>query len=284
MRDFENYLNTDKESDKFYNNNNQNTDRHSDSHNYNNDNYNNASFYGSYNNNSYSSNSNYNNTFNSNYNNNSNGYSKNRAYHNTSYNGMNYNGTYNKNSDRFPEWFKQNEKKPKKSRALFLAILPLIMIFILLVARVIGFISPKLEDLCGKLFMILFFGSFTAIGLFSLLSKPIQNYRKKKRCKYFVKAIVVDLKRKVSHSSNGRKTLFLPQYEFCYRGKKYVVQESSARNFALPKIGAQIDMRINENDPYDFYVRSIPLDVFHMIFGLVFLSAGMYPIICFILM
>ncbi|MEE1282592.1 MAG: hypothetical protein UHK60_10160 [Acutalibacteraceae bacterium] len=257
MRDFDNYSNDDKEFDQFYNNN-PNTDRYSEYNNYNN------TFNSNYNNDAYSSNNNYNNNYNNNR------YSENRAYHNNDYYGMDYNEIYNEASGKLWEWCKQNKKKIIKF--IISIFLIWVGVFILSIAlAIVSFeISGKSRDVSLFFYLII----SILIGVFLLLYQPIRKYKKKKVCKYSVKATVVGFKETISHSKNGISKLFSPEYEFYYKGKTYIVEEKSSRNIALPKLGDKFDMLINEENPNDFYVSSISVNMIFVISGLIFFIIG----------
>ena len=94
-----------------------------------------------------------------------------------------------------------------------------------------------------------------------------------------VKATVVGYKNRsrVNYDPDtGRegKPCVSPEYEFFYMGKIYQVTEISSRNYALPEIGSQIDMLINEEDPYDFYVEEKTDALTSLFIGFLFLAIG----------
>lgn len=124
--------------------------------------------------------------------------------------------------------------------------------------------------------MYIFFAIFTLIGFGVGIYPIINKKRKLKRCKCLVKATVTGYER--HHSSKGGST-YAPKYEFFYMGEIYNVQESSSRNFALPAKGSQIDMLINEEDPYDFYIEQKAVDVLMLVVGFMFFVVGIWSMI-----
>lgn len=310
MRDFDNRSNNDREFEEYYTNN-QNADSYG-SYNNNNSSYNNASFYGNYSNDSndsYSSNNDYNNSYknsynsntytenNNNYNNNS--YSPNGAYNNNhnntfnnNYNNNAYppNGTYNNNNydninrtanyEKRAKNFERVYKKQKKDSALailvILAFFGVFGTFIFLAIMESNATSLAEQKQIEQMTTYVFFAIFSLVG-FGVMVFPIINKKGKlKRCKYLVKATVTGFDRR--HSSKGGST-YAPQYEFFYNGEIYNVQESSSRNFALPSRGAQVDMLINEEDPYDFYVEQKASEWFVIIIGFMFFAAGIWGLV-----
>lgn len=246
MRDFENSSNTNRDFDKFYNNN-----YHS--------------------NEGYSANDNCNNdrcTVNRDYNNNYN-YDNDRYSTNSAYN--NYPNKNDENLNDLEEFFKKYKKQRTISTILFFIFFIIIAVFF---AIGITTDDPKLKDQATQIFGYVFLGVCILSGVGLLLYPSTRRYIKKKRCKHLLKATVIGLKEERVYTEkydggHQAKSAF-PQYEFYYMGKTYRVMEKSSRNFALPKIGSQVDMLINEENPYDFYVDEKSEDILFIVVGLMF--------------
>ena len=147
--------------------------------------------------------------------------------------------------------------------------------------------NPVKQQQLEQMAMYIFFGVFALAGLGMLILPKINKKIKLNRCKCIVKATVVGHKKrsKVNYDlDTGReeKPCVSPEYEFFYMGKIYHVISSSSRNFALPAIGSQLDMFINEEDPYDFYVEEKIDDLTSLFIGFLFFAIGIVGLILWV--
>lgn len=248
MRNFDNRQNKDRNFDNF---NNQNHDSYGGYNNY----YNNSDYYNS-NSNNYNGDSNYYNNSNS----------SNSVFENISDNRI-YDYGYNKSSKRIEEFYKHKKKENRKNILLFFTILIILVSFGAYL--IIGYYlqSTGVPSETMRNYEKIFPGFTCLIGLGLMVIPPINKYIKKKHCRHLLKATVVDLK---SGYDNEGHRVYKPVYDFYYKGQIYHVEDSSARNFSLPTVGSQIDMLINEDDPYEFYVEFKMGDFFYMVGGLMF--------------
>lgn len=258
MKDFDNRSNTDRRFDEFYNN----TDRYSD----------------------------YNSNFNSNHNNDR---CPLNSSHNNVYNDRNYTDNYDKNIKEFERNHNQTKKGCIKPIIFFLSFFSVVAflgamgIILFLDTSAANETNPVKQQQLEQMAMYIFFGIFTLAGLGMLILPKIDKKIKLNRCKCVVKATVVGYKNRsrVNYDPDtGRegKPCVSPEYEFFYMGKIYQVTESSSRNYALPEIGSQIDMLINEEDPYDFYVEEKTDALTSLFIGFLFLAIGIVGLILWV--
>lgn len=129
--------------------------------------------------------------------------------------------------------------------------------------------SDEFKNMAKEIFVLLILGIFGLIGLMMMLY-PIINRRKKlKYCKCLVKATIIDFKR--SYGPEGG-TSYHPVYEFCYKGEIYRVTNPMATLLTDPNIGTQVDIFINEDNPYDFYAQVKSTELFFIYLGFLFVS------------
>lgn len=257
MRNFDNHSDTDREFDEF---NNQTTNNHVGYNNYN----------------SYDNNSNYNN-------NNNNSNSSKSVFKNICQNSV-YDNDYNRSSKNFEEFYKHQKKENIKNTLLFIVLVLIVLgVFIAscFLANAGNFnVSDMAQENVRKIFALIVSGVFGLVGL-AILLYPIINKRKKmKRCKYLVKATIVDFKH--SYDSEGHSSLH-PVYKFCYKGDIYTVTNDMSLILAKPEIGSQVDILINEDNPYDFYEEIKSFELFSICFGFLFVW-GMFTCVISILL
>ena len=240
---------TEKEINEYYKNrNNQSINR--------NNNYDNA--YNNYNDNNYGMNNN--NNYNSDY-------RVNNNYNNRLYNADNIN---NMNNAYYQNQENPNRvyiKPPRKSKAILLMFL--IIFFLIAVLNVVSSTTNNyaVSLIMARIAPYLFLSVFVFVGLSVAFGPIITGVIKKRRCKVQLKAIVVDMH--CYRSSKGKRS-YAPVYQYLYCGKEYIARASSHRNYALPAIGDEVDILINEMNPEDFYVDEKKANIFTLIFGLIF--------------
>lgn len=109
--------------------------------------------------------------------------------------------------------------------------------------------------------------------LYLMLKTIISTNKQKQRCKYKIKATVVDM---LTNRGDKGKTLYLPVYKYSYLRKEYTVHEDIYRNSISLKIGDNTDIFINENKPDEFYIKH-PEDTIMFIFiGAMFIAIAIY--------
>lgn len=236
MRGFDNYPNKDSKTDDL---NNQNLDRYSNYNNYNNSNSSNSVF-------------------------------KNLCINNAYDN----DNDYNKALKNREELYKCRKKEAVKNKILFFVLVLIVLgVFVAfwICADSGDFnVSQIVQKNADKIFVIIMGFVFGLAGLAMLLYPIINKRIKMKRCKYLVKATIVDFK--VSYDSEGHSSSH-PVYQFCYNGETYTVTNSMSLVFGKPEIGTQVDIFINEDNPNDFYAEIKSYELFFVVFGLTFMLA-----------
>lgn len=118
-----------------------------------------------------------------------------------------------------------------------------------------------LADLLTYILFALFTGGCAGIALFPL----VKGVTMLKRCTETVKAKVADVREERGTTiTDGRKietTSYYPVYTYSYNGTRYIVEAASNRHIGLPRRGRELELRINKNDPKEFYMFSILRDV-----------------------
>lgn len=71
-------------------------------------------------------------------------------------------------------------------------------------------------------------------------------------------------------------------YQYFYLGREYFIVRKQGGGEIL-KVGDEIDMFINENDPEDYYIKDKMYEVFHFIMGLNLIFWTTIAIICTLL-
>lgn len=117
---------------------------------------------------------------------------------------------------------------------------------------------------------------FIAIGLFIIIGSIRRDY-KRKRC--FTERVVavcthIDTKRTTSASGNSMHTVHCPHYSFEYQGKHYYVHNDSYSNISVPELGAAVYLRINPENPEQFYRESSGSAQFSYVIGILVLLFG----------
>lgn len=218
-------------------------------------NYNNT--YSNYNDNNYGMNSNYNN----------NGYRVNNNYNNRPYDANNINNMNNAYYQNQENPNRVYVKPPRKHKAI--TFMFLIMFLLIAVSIIVSNTTNNYAVILimARIIPYLFISIFVFVGLSVAFGPIITGAIKKRRCKVQLKAIVIDMH---CYRSSKGKRIYAPVYQYLYCGKEYIARASSHRNYALPAIGDEVDILINEMNPEDFYVDEKKADIFTLIFGLIF--------------
>lgn len=206
----------------------------------------------------------------------------NNTFNNNDYNniniGRNYINKYNQSKNN------SSKKYTTKTIIVYLFFIVMALVLLVLMGTILSLSisatnepNPVKKQQLVQMTMYIFFCIFTFAGFGLLTYSIVDKKRKLKRCNHLIKATVVGYKNRASinheklYAESGQKPCVSPEYEFFYMGENYHVIESSARNFALPTIGSQIDMFINEEDPYDFYIEK---KTGNLIIGFLFFAIG----------
>ncbi len=104
--------------------------------------------------------------------------------------------------------------------------------------------------------------------LYLMLKTIISTNKQKQRCKYKIKATVVDM---LTKRGDKGKTLYSPVYKYSYLGKEYTVHEDIYRNSISLKIGDNTDIFINENKPDEFYIKHPEDTIMFIVIGAMFI-------------
>ena len=116
-------------------------------------------------------------------------------------------------------------------------------------------------------FPIIIIVLFAVVGFSIAFTPIIKSSIKKSRCKYQLKATIIDVHWK--STSNGGKT-YVPTYQYFYAGKEYIATSYSYNGVSAPEIGSHIDILINENNPEDYYIEHKVANLINLVFGLMF--------------
>ncbi len=122
-----------------------------------------------------------------------------------------------------------------------------------------------------KIFFMIFGLTFFIIGICVL----IQPKLKAKRCTESVTAEVVENIKVRSHYNNNHSTnsvTYRPVFEFEYDGQHYNIQSNTSSNPPAFEVGENVDLKINPDDPTDFYA---PSDSTFTLVGLIFVGIGL---------
>lgn len=185
----------------------------------------------------------------------------------------NYQNNYSVNNQE-PNYQNKVYVKPSNKSVAIIMLVFLIffvsMILMSLLSSVNSFVASIMPACCLSMFAL--------AGLSVSFAPIITGIIKKRRCKIQLKALVVDIQ---SRRSRKGKRSYAPVYEYSYMGTQYVARAHSYRNYALPEIGDEVNLLINEANPEDFYVDDPKFNIFTFIFGLVFAAIPLFMIFNF---
>lgn len=253
MRDFDNRSNTNREFDGYYNNQNDNR------------------FYNNYssNYNSYDGNNDYSVNNDDNY---RNDYYNNNYYDNSRYN---YDERNSYNTDNINNSHNYQEEKPNRVIInKYKKISPTSIVIFIVFFAMFGFVfisgnsnNSELNDFIAVLFPAVFLLIFSLVTMSTTIFPAIKGALKRRRCKYQLKANIVDVR--VKHGSKGRN-IYIPTYQYFYMGNEYILTTRERNTFLPPMIGNQVDILINENKPEDYYIGSKKIEIITLLLGLIF--------------
>lgn len=129
--------------------------------------------------------------------------------------------------------------------------------------------NPKIIGI----FFIIFSVIFIAIGSIVMMYPKIKSHK----CTETVVAEVVDNLSDVSHHSSGRKhrshssVVYRPVFAFTYEGKDYRIKSHTASNPPAFDVSEKVELKIDPDDPKDFYA---PSDKTTSIIGIIFIAMG----------
>lgn len=132
--------------------------------------------------------------------------------------------------------------------------------------------NPKIVGITFILFSVI----FLIIGTCVSIAPKVKS----KRCTGLVKADVIENIQSESRrkSGNGRRrdsTLYAPVFQFDYNGKKYTVKSSTSSDPPAYEVGDVVKLKINPDDPTDFYA---PSDKTLNMIGIIFLIIGAFQL------
>ncbi|MEE1282595.1 MAG: hypothetical protein UHK60_10175 [Acutalibacteraceae bacterium] len=211
-------------------------------------NYNNE-FYGVNNqyNNSQVNNNGYNNSYTTNNNYNS------RDYSNSSYTKNYENNLHNQNRFDTEKIYVKSRKKGSWLPLIVIfspVLLTFIVVAIIIITSLLG-IGEELFSKIMEIIPILIIAIIAFIIVYFFINKAKTKSSKKQNCKYNIKGLVIDV-RKVEKST----TYYIPIIMYCFMGKEYIINDDT-QYFNCIEIGTEIDMRINQNNPEEFYIEMI---------------------------
>lgn len=114
-------------------------------------------------------------------------------------------------------------------------------------------IIPRLEILPPEVGFIIILVLLVLACWNIRFGSTIISKTKRKRCKYPVKAKLEDVK-KESFSKVVTVIEYVFTYKYVYSGKEYILKADKAFGKTFPKVGDEIQIFINENNPEDYCV------------------------------
>lgn len=122
------------------------------------------------------------------------------------------------------------------------------------------------------LFFTIFSIVFIIVGIIVLMIPKIKS----NKCTESVRAEVVENIMVSSHHSSGNRhhgtsTMFKPVFEFTYNGEEYSVVSQNSSNPPAFQEGEIVELKINPDDPTDFYA---PADNTTKFIGIIFTGMG----------
>lgn len=129
--------------------------------------------------------------------------------------------------------------------------------------------NPKIIGI----FFIIFSVIFIAVGSIVMMYPKIKSHK----CTETVTAEVVDNLSDISHHSSGRKhysnssVVYRPVFAFTYEGKDYHIESHTASNPPAFDVGERVELKIDPDDPTNFYA---PSDKTTSIIGIIFIAMG----------
>ena len=136
-------------------------------------------------------------------------------------------------------------------------------------------------------FFIIFALIFMSVGIGMLFYPKI----KEKKCTESVKAEVISNSAESSSSVGSRhhhhhnSTVYRPTFSFMYEGKEYIVESKTASNPPAFNVGDIVELRINPDNPADFYAPSDKTSRFIALiftgFGVIFMIIGIVTGVAF---
>lgn len=209
----------------------------------------------------------------------------NNQYNQNGYNNLNPNSADNNTQDRYQQncteqsdnfqnsYFDNNQQQNKQDKVYVKSEIDAKVILVLLFIVFVIIMATVLIASYNSAFVIyIFFVMFSLAGLGIAFSPMIIRIFKKRHCKIALKGIVIDVKSK--HSRNGGRT-YAPIYEYSYMGTQYVARVSY-RNYAVPNVGDEVTILINEANPKEFYVDNLKINILPIIIGLIFFALPIF--------
>ncbi len=128
--------------------------------------------------------------------------------------------------------------------------------------------NPKIIGILFTLFAII----FIIVGIVVLMLPKI----KANKCTESVRAKVVENLPEVSHHRSGsghhrESVLYKPVFNFTYNGREYSVESKTSSNPPAFQPGEIVELKINPDDPTDFYA---PSDKTINFLGIIFAGMG----------
>lgn len=165
---------------------------------------------------------------------------------------------------------------------LIIAIVAVIFVVMIVLSKYLS--ESNFEILLMYVFMPVVFGAFLLFGFALMFIPKIEAKKNRERCRYPVKAKILNIKRQYAgKTEDGRNTYtYTFTYQYFYLGREYFIVRKQGGGEIL-KVGDEIDMFINENDPEDYYIKDKIYEVFHFIMGLNLIFWTTIAIICTLL-
>ena len=180
-----------------------------------------------------------------------------------------------KYQEQYSKVYKEiSEKKSKETKIGIIVSIVMIILF----AVIIFFINSFSGDFDPNIMVFFTLSVFAVIGFSIAFIPRMKTKKNKERCKQLVKAKIIDVKKeydgkvKTEYGSRSRYR-YISTYRYFYSGEEYVVVTDTYQGLLIPKVGDEIDMLVNENDPKDYYIEQKDADLLALVFGLVFAIA-----------
>ena len=126
---------------------------------------------------------------------------------------------------------------------------------------------------------------FILVGLGMTVFTFLNNRIKKIHCTEIVTAVCIKLNRKYSFDSSddiGGRPTYAPVFKYYFNGAEYTVTQSYYTNIDVPKLGSEVQLYINPDNPEEFYRPSFWVNFTIYGMGIIFTISGAAALIAYI--
>lgn len=116
--------------------------------------------------------------------------------------------------------------------------------------------------------------AFFIAGILMLVMPFVKRHFLLKVCTLPIMATCIDLDLRLSSNRRSRSHVYAPKWKYTVNGKEYEHQENSYTNMNVPKIGSEYEILVNPYDPDQIYRNDPSSMKFMVIFGIIFMLAG----------